>query len=406
MKVYEGFDPFKNELASNKLFIKMKDQVNETDKRVEKAAKKKTEPISPKPLKNRQWNVKRETKEKFQRAREKIQLLHKGTSKGASPIIEEYYTETLDKTHRYAPDLNKFFNIWKELPDKSTPDNFSTWMRKVDAGEKVPGNRLLKENKLIGSDNKPIKRNADDTLFLSKVRYMDANERAKCELKGFGSRLYTEKSGGHLNTNENEHHAFVIGQDHVIYTDVYKKGELNHSSFLAGGAVISAGELEFKDGELKSISDKSGHYETNRQMLVKGLKIFREKGIDLSHVILYFQSYTHNFKTLNAKQFLELEEKKEYLAKIDHGKMSEKEAKDILKEFPKGVALLRLDPEKNKYVITVKKGGLFKYAHIPLEKLDPRTFEKAQIEILKKYHLTSVFFIRKPDAQTRISNPS
>lgn len=269
-------------------------------------------------------------------------------------------------------------------------------MRKIDSGEKVPGHELLKKEKLVGSDNKPIKRNADNTPFLKKVHYMNAAERARCELMGTGTKLYTNK-GGPLNTNENEHHAFVIGPDNKIYTDVYKKEEINHSSFLAGGAVLSAGELEFKDGELKSISDKSGHYETNRAMLVKGLKVFRDKGIDLSRVILYFQSYTHEVKTLNAKKFLELEEKKEYLAKIDHGKMSEKEAKNKLKEFPKSTAILRFDSEKNKYVITVKKGGIFKYAHFTLENNDPRTFERVQENILRKHHLNSLFFIRKPN---------
>ncbi|WP_218581945.1 hypothetical protein, partial [Nocardia cyriacigeorgica] len=37
-------------------------------------------------------------------------------------------------------------------------------------------------------------------------------------------------------------------------------GQFHHSSFLAGGPVAGAGELEVIDGVLQLVTDSSGHY--------------------------------------------------------------------------------------------------------------------------------------------------
>lgn len=63
MKVPEN-SPFNNELTSNKLFIKMKDRINEKERLIEKVVKKETGATATQPpLKSRQRKLKRNSKE-------------------------------------------------------------------------------------------------------------------------------------------------------------------------------------------------------------------------------------------------------------------------------------------------------------------------------------------------------
>lgn len=44
---------------------------------------------------------------------------------------------------------------------------------------------------------------------------------------------------------------FVLSTSMVLYIGMKQKGKFQHSSFLAGGATISAGRVVIKDGVLK-----------------------------------------------------------------------------------------------------------------------------------------------------------
>lgn len=57
----------------------------------------------------------------------------------------------------------------------------------------------------------------------------------------------------------------------------------NHSSFNAGKAVMSAGELTIVQGKLTRINNNSGHYKPTRANLHTAVKFFTEEGLDLSN---------------------------------------------------------------------------------------------------------------------------
>ncbi|GAA5149645.1 hypothetical protein GCM10023213_47630 [Prosthecobacter algae] len=59
---------------------------------------------------------------------------------------------------------------------------------------------------------------------------------------------------------------------------------VNHSSLVKGGSVAGAGELVIKQGELHQVSDSSGHYQPNNNMVAQTLKHFEHQGVDLSQV--------------------------------------------------------------------------------------------------------------------------
>jgi hypothetical protein len=61
-------------------------------------------------------------------------------------------------------------------------------------------------------------------------------------------------------------------------------GQFHHSSFLAGQPVAAAGELQVEAGELKLISNKSGHYKPSPDLTAQALKVLESQGVDVSRV--------------------------------------------------------------------------------------------------------------------------
>ncbi|CAO2147662.1 unnamed protein product [Urochloa humidicola] len=63
-----------------------------------------------------------------------------------------------------------------------------------------------------------------------------------------------------------------------------EKGVFQHSSFLAGGAIIAAGKLTVENGVIKSIVAYSGHYKPSMENLDNFMKFLEESGVDLKEI--------------------------------------------------------------------------------------------------------------------------
>jgi hypothetical protein len=61
-------------------------------------------------------------------------------------------------------------------------------------------------------------------------------------------------------------------------------GVFHHSSFLAGGEVASAGDIKVVGGEIKSISNNSGHYKPGAAFLWQAVRQLEILGVDLGQV--------------------------------------------------------------------------------------------------------------------------
>jgi len=94
-------------------------------------------------------------------------------------------------------------------------------------------------------------------------------------------------------------------------TEIQRNYDLNsagfcHSSFLAGGAVAGAGTISTNArGEIIEITNLSGHYLPSSQDMLFTLRIFVEKGVDLSKVKLTIMDQTRNIYSCNAREFLD-----------------------------------------------------------------------------------------------------
>jgi len=79
-------------------------------------------------------------------------------------------------------------------------------------------------------------------------------EREAFEVAVQNGRLLYKQSGKLLHTAEGPKDAkwiFVLSTSKTLYVGLKIKGTLQHSSFLAGGATLSAGRLVVEDGVLK-----------------------------------------------------------------------------------------------------------------------------------------------------------
>lgn len=126
---------------------------------------------------------------------------------------------------------------------------------------------------------------------LNAVRYLGSGERSPWTVNIESGKLF--RNDGFYFTSENKTHlescldAFVIAPDKTLFAGAIELGKFHHSSFLAGGAAIFAGELETDGlGKVVQITNRSGHYRPQKEHLVQALELFCEWKIDLSQVRL------------------------------------------------------------------------------------------------------------------------
>lgn len=83
------------------------------------------------------------------------------------------------------------------------------------------------------------------------------------------------------------HSLIVIDTDFRIFTLPFEeRGKYHHSSLTAGKDILFAGTVAFSDGQLRELSDLSGHYKPAPEQTLLILKELRRRGFDLSKLKL------------------------------------------------------------------------------------------------------------------------
>lgn len=79
---------------------------------------------------------------------------------------------------------------------------------------------------------------------------------------------------------------YVLNSRRELYVGIKQTGKFQHSSFLYGGRVLSAGLLKAKHGVLTSLSPLSGHYRAGTAHFRHFVSLLQQEGCDLEHVAL------------------------------------------------------------------------------------------------------------------------
>jgi hypothetical protein len=112
---------------------------------------------------------------------------------------------------------------------------------------------------------------------------------------------WTTPSDGRLYVMD-EYGNMFIGEDSLIAKGVW----LNHSSMLAGKAVLSAGIAKFDGGVLVHIDNQSGHYKPTGENLYAALAELKGQGCDLSRTVCSIMtSESTGYGPLTANEVIE-----------------------------------------------------------------------------------------------------
>ncbi|XP_073270707.1 IQ domain-containing protein IQM6-like [Primulina huaijiensis] len=119
------------------------------------------------------------------------------------------------------------------------------------------------------------------------IKYLGPMERRAYEVIISNRKLIYKESGKILDTREETEDVkwiFVLSVSKILYVGQKKKGTFQHSSFLAGGATLSAGRLVVEDGILKAVWPHSGHYLPTEENFEEFMAFLMQNNVDLSVV--------------------------------------------------------------------------------------------------------------------------
>ncbi|XVF76002.1 hypothetical protein PTKIN_Ptkin13bG0232700 [Pterospermum kingtungense] len=205
---------------------------------------------------------------RWSRARTRAAKVGKGLSKDekARKLALQHWLEAIDPRHRYGHNLQFYYAKWLHCESKQP---FFYWL---DIGEG-------KEVNLEKCPRWKVQQQC--------IKYLGPIERETFEVVIRNGKFVYKQSGELLDTTGGPRDAkwiFVLSAFKILYVGQKKKGTFQHSSFLAGGATLSAGRLVVEEGVLKAVWPHSGHYLPTEENFQEFMSFLEEHHIDLTNV--------------------------------------------------------------------------------------------------------------------------
>ncbi|KAL8217114.1 hypothetical protein R6Q57_023951 [Mikania cordata] len=181
---------------------------------------------------------------RWSRARTRAAKVGKGLSQHAKAckLALQHWLEAIDPRHRYGHNLHFYYVKWLHCQSRQP---FFYWL---DIGE----------GKEVNLEKCPRPK-----LQQQCIKYLSPIEREAYEVTVEDGKFMYKLSRKLIDTRNGPANAkwiFVLSTTNTLYVGKKHKGKFQHSSFLAGGATLSAGQLVATDGNLKAAWPHSGHY--------------------------------------------------------------------------------------------------------------------------------------------------
>ncbi|XP_050242199.1 IQ domain-containing protein IQM2-like [Quercus robur] len=208
------------------------------------------------------------TLSRLSRATTRAARVGKGISKvgNAKELASPHWLEAIDPHHRYGHNLQYYHVKWLHCESKQP---FFYWLD-VGEGKEVNHERCSRMK-----------------LQQQCIRYLGPVERKAYEVVVQDGKLIFNHSSEFLHTAggpENAKWIFVLSTFKTLYVGLKNKGTFQHSSFMAGGAILCAGRLEVEDGIVKAVWPHSGHYQPTVENFQEFLSFLKERNVDLNNV--------------------------------------------------------------------------------------------------------------------------
>jgi hypothetical protein len=145
--------------------------------------------------------------------------------------------------------------------------------------------------------------------FVKGVKYLDGAARRRYELEINGA--FSQNGKAFSTDSMRTVHSgmgFAIwvagGPEGKFYAGNHAKGQFHHSSFLAGGDVVCGGELVVRNGQLKLLTAKTGHYQADMDHFVKAIAMLTASGISPdSYRVLVWDDSSYDMAPINPCPF-------------------------------------------------------------------------------------------------------
>ncbi|KAL8511685.1 hypothetical protein ACS0TY_018201 [Phlomoides rotata] len=183
----------------------------------------------------------------------------------AQLLATKHWLEAIDPLHRYGENLKLYYDAWL---NSHSPQPFFFWL---DFGD-GKGIDLLRCSR--------------GQLQGVRIRYLGPKEREEFEVIIRNGQFIYKQNGGVLNTPRGMKYIYVLSTSRKVFVGVKDKGVFQHSSFLSGATVISAGRLVVSHGILKAIWAYSGHYCPTQESFQRLTRFLDEQQVDLTNVKL------------------------------------------------------------------------------------------------------------------------
>ncbi|KAK7271980.1 hypothetical protein RJT34_28293 [Clitoria ternatea] len=205
------------------------------------------------------------TVSKWVRARMMAAKVGKGLSKDdkAQKLALRHWLEAIDPRHRYGHNLHFYYDVWFH---SQSYEPFFYWLD-VGRGKEV-------EHEMCSRWQ----------LQSQCIEYLGPTEREAYEVVVEGGRLVYRQSKKLVHTTHESKWIFVLSSSRILYVGQKKKGQFQHSSFLAGGATIASGRLVAHNGVLHAIWPYSGHYRPTEKNFMEFICFLEEHDVDMKNV--------------------------------------------------------------------------------------------------------------------------
>ncbi|KAH9617873.1 hypothetical protein KSS87_017583 [Heliosperma pusillum] len=216
---------------------------------------------------------------KWARATTRVAKVGKGLCKNekAQKLALRHWLEAIDPRHRYGHNLHIYYDVWFNS-ESSQP--FFYWLDIGDGKElnleKCPRIKLQKQC----------------------IKYLGPKEREVYEVIVEDGKLVYKQTGNLLETVDDCKWIFVLSASRSLYVGQKKKGQFQHSSFLAGAATTAAGRLVAHAGVLEALWPYSGHYLPTEENFKEFINFLKDNNVDLKNVKKYAYNDETSFKVL------------------------------------------------------------------------------------------------------------
>ncbi|KAH1207574.1 IQ domain-containing protein IQM1 [Glycine max] len=181
----------------------------------------------------------------------------------AQKLALRHWLEAIDPRHRYGHNLHFYYLVWFH---SQSCQPFFYWL---DVG---------------GGKELNLEECPTEQLQRQRIKYLGPEEREAYEVIVEGGRLVYRQSRDLVHTTEDSKWIFVLSTSRILYVGQKKKGQFQHSSFLAGGATIASGRLVAQNGVLHAIWPYSGHYRPTEKNFMEFISFLEEHKVDMTNV--------------------------------------------------------------------------------------------------------------------------